>query len=334
MKAKACIMTFRPFNIPAVYDDKMLARLADEFDMLPHICSKDDFPALENELREVEYIFSTWGMPSLSEDEIRHYLPKLRAVFYAAGTVQKFARPFLSCGIDVFSAWAANAVPVAEVTAAEILLANKGFFRRRVKCRADWDNNDSGKLYPGNFHTRVGILGAGMIGTMVIELLRRHDLEIYVFDPFLSEERAAALGVVKTSLHDVFASCNVISNHLANNEQTKGMIDGSCFELMGKAAVFINTGRGAQVNTDELIAAMKACPDRLALLDVTDPDEPPQEDSELYRLPNVRLSPHIAGSIGNEPRRMAEYMLAEYKAYSAGKPTKYGITLKMLETMA
>lgn len=273
-------------------------------------------------------------MPALSEEEIRRYLPRLKAVFYAAGTVQQFARPFISCGVDIFSAWAANAVPVAEVAASEILLANKGFFRREVKCRADWQNDDRERLYPGNFRTRAGILGAGMIGTMVINHLRRHELEIYVFDPFLPDEKAAELGVTKTGLHEVFASCNVISNHLANNEQTKGMIDRSCFDLMGKAAVFINTGRGAQVNTADLIAAMKACPERLALLDVTDPDEPPAEESELYRLPNVRLTPHIAGSIGNEPRRMAEYMFAEYKAYSAGKPTKYKVTAKMLEIMA
>ena len=194
MKSKACIMTFRPFNIPAVYSDDMLARLAEEFDMLPFICSKDDFPALEGELQKVEYIFSTWGMPALSEEEIRRYLPRLKAVFYAAGTVQQFARPLISCGVDIFSAWAANAVPVAEVAASEILLANKGFFRREVKCRADWQNDDRERLYPGNFRTRAGILGAGMIGTMVINHLHRHELEIYVVDPFLPDEKAAELG--------------------------------------------------------------------------------------------------------------------------------------------
>ena len=334
MKSKACIMTLRPSNIPAVYSEEMRHQLEEEFDMLPNVCSKDDFPALESELQNVEYIFSTWGMPALTEDEIRHYLPRLKAVFYAAGTVQQFARPFIACGVDVFSAWAANAVPVAEIAASEIILANKGFFRREVKCRADWHNDDREKLYPGNFQTRVGLLGAGMIGSLVIKHLRRHDIEIDVFDPFLSEERAAELGVTKKSLHEIFRDCNVISNHLANNEQTKGMIDRSCFDLMGKAAVFINTGRGAQVNTADMIAAMKECPDRLALLDVTDPEEPPTEGSELYSLPNIRLTPHIAGSIGNETYRLAEYMFEEYKAYSEGRPTRYKVTAKMLETMA
>lgn len=67
-------------------------------------------------------------MPAFTEDEIRENLPSLEGIFYALGSVQRFARPFLKCGVKVFSAWTANAVPVAEYTTAQILLANKGFF--------------------------------------------------------------------------------------------------------------------------------------------------------------------------------------------------------------
>ena len=76
--------------------------------------------------QNTEYIFSTWGMPQFTEEEIKRYLPSLKAVFYGAGSVQAFARPFLNCGVKVFSAWAANAVPVAEYTVAQILLAKPG----------------------------------------------------------------------------------------------------------------------------------------------------------------------------------------------------------------
>ena len=68
-------------------------------------------------------------MPALSEAEIAEYLPNLRAVFYGAGSVQYFARPFLSRGVRVFSAWAANAVPVAEYAVAQIVLSGKGFYQ-------------------------------------------------------------------------------------------------------------------------------------------------------------------------------------------------------------
>ena len=96
---------------------------------------------------------------------------------------------------------------------------------------------------------------------------------------------------------------------------------------------FINTGRGAQVNEPDLIRFLAERPDVTALLDVTYP-EPPAKDSPLFDLENVILTPHIAGSMGNEVWRMAEYMLKEFRCYISGEPTKYSVSLKMLETMA
>ena len=98
-------------------------------------------------------------------------------------------------------------------------------------------------------------------------------------------------------------------------------------------STFINTGRGAQVVEADLINTLKQRPDITAILDVTYP-EPPKEDSEFYTLPNCILTPHIAGSAGNEICRLAEYAFNEYKAFTNGEPTKYEVTLKMLETMA
>ena len=80
-------------------------------------------------LAECGIAFATWGMPALTKEEIARFLPRLKVVFYAAGTVQYFARPFLESGVRVFSAWAANAVPVAEYAFAQISLAAKGYFQ-------------------------------------------------------------------------------------------------------------------------------------------------------------------------------------------------------------
>lgn len=288
------------------------------------------------QLAEAEYLFSTWGMFSLTKEEIARYFPKAKALFYGAGSVQGFAREFLESGVAVFSAWAANGVPVAEFTFAEILLAAKGYYQRihRQSDGSAWENRRVPCEFDGVYEINVGIIGAGMIGKMVIERLRTLDkVTVYVFDPFLAEETAEKMGVIKTDLHTLFEKCNVISNHLANNPRTVGMLDGSCFERMKKNAAFLNTGRGAQVVESALIAALKAEPMRVALLDVTDP-EPPAPDSELYTLPNVILTPHIAGSIGSEVHRMGESMLAEFLSFDAGLPTRYGVTLPMLETMA
>jgi phosphoglycerate dehydrogenase-like enzyme len=296
------------------------------------VCRKADI--LQNSLRfrDTEYVFSTWGMPVFSEEEISEYFPALKAVFYAAGSVQQFARPFLNCGVKVFSAWAANAVPVAEYTVAQIILANKGFFK--TMAYTDWASaGKESKLFPGNYNAKVGIIGAGMIGKLVIRMLKSYNLEVLTFDPFLPGETAEELGVEKVSLETLFRECQVVSNHLANNAQTIGMLSGALFEKMRPYATFLNTGRGAQVVEADLIKVLKARPDLTAILDVTFP-EPPEEGSELYSLPNCILTPHIAGSSGNEVRRMGEYMEAEYQNFIQKKPCKYEVTLEMLKTMA
>lgn len=296
------------------------------------VFNREALLAEPGKFRDVEVIFSTWGMPYLTEAQIRENLPELKAVFYAAGTVQAFARPFLAQGVRVFSAWAANAVPVAEYTVAQILLANKGFFRTMgyTDKKAAFALAET---YPGNFHSRVGIIGAGMIGKLVIKLLKNFNLEVVVFDPFLPEETARELGVEKVSLEEIFTSCRVVSNHLANNDQTKGMLHGGLFSKMLPYATFLNTGRGAQVVEGELIACLQQRPDLTAILDVTSP-EPPVAGSPLYTLPNCILTPHIAGSTGNEVRRMGQYMKEEFARFAAGQPCRYEVTEKMLATMA
>lgn len=310
----------RPANVQSVF-------CTDE-----RVYKKEDVMQCPESFRDTEYIFSTWGMPVFTEEEIKEYLPGLRAVFYGAGSVQSFARPFLNCGVKVFSAWAANAVPVAEYTVAQIILANKGFFTTMRFT----DKSDARKMaenYPCNYGVKVGIIGAGMIGKLVINMLKSYDLEVLVFDPFLPDDTAKELGVKKVDLDTLFSECQVVSNHLANNEQTKGMLGGALFEKMLPYSTFLNTGRGAQVVESELIATLESRPDIVAILDVTYP-EPPEKDSRLYTLKNCILTPHIAGSAGNEVRRMGEYMKSEYDALVNGMPTKYEVTLKMLETMA
>ena len=287
-------------------------------------------------LPEVEYIFSTWGFASMTEDEWGKHFPNLKAVLYAAGTVQAFAEPLLNRGVRVFSAWAANAIPVAEFAAAQIVLANKGYFqlhkRYQQSHKAALTYGES--FAEGNYGGKVGLLGAGMIGRHVIRLLAPYAVQIYAFDPFLSEAQAAALGVIKADLETIFRECRTISNHLANKAETRGMLDYSLFSQMLPNATFINTGRGAQVAAADLCRAMSDSPDRTALLDVTDPEEPAAPDSEYWKHPNILLTPHRAGSMVNEVRRMGQYMFEEYEKLLAGEAVRYEVTKEMLATMA
>ncbi len=318
-----------------VYPQGVIDALRAIADIDTTVYSREDVIASNHKFDDVEYIFSTWDLGPMTEEQIRTHLPSLKAVFYAAGTVQYFARPFLNCGVKVFSAWAANAVPVAEYTVAQIILANKGYYLSApiAKNKKYRESREFFLNYPGNFDVKVGIIGAGMIGKLVIQLLKAYRMEVLVFDPFLPDEKAEELGVKKVELAELFSTCHVVSNHLANNAQTQGMLKREHFEAMRPYATFINTGRGAQIVEDDMIAVLREREDLVAVLDVTFP-EPPVLDSPLYDLKNCILTPHIAGSCGFEKYRMAEYMLEEYRNFTNDLPCKYEVTLKMLETMA
>lgn len=283
-----------------------------------------------------KYLFSTWSMPSLTEAQIEKKLPNLKALFFAAGSVQSFARPFFKHNVQIYSAWAANAVAVAEWAAAQILLANKGYFQLPDRYRNEGFQaaRDYSNLFPGNYKTKVGLLGAGMIGRRVIQLLSSYDLQLLVNDPFLSDQQADELKVQKADIVEIFSTCQTVSNHLAHNEATKGMLNRELFSCMKDGSTFINTGRGQTVNLEDLKSFMREHPLCTALLDVTDPTEPLSEEDEIFTLSNIRITPHRAGSSAGEILRLGAYMQEEYKRLIAGEPCLYEVTEAMLETMA
>ncbi len=330
---KSIFLTEKRKNINKVYNVDTINEIKKYTELDDACYTKEDI--IKGGFEDTEYIFSTWGMPVMDEDEIEKYLPNVKCIFYAAGTVQSFARPFINKGIKIFSAWAANAVPVAEYTVSQIILANKNFYP--ISHYMSKDEIATAKEYMshihGNYNAKVGIIGAGMIGKMVINMLKAFKLEILVFDPFLPDEKAEELGVEKCSLEKIFSTCNVISNHLANNDKTKGMLNKPLFEKMLPYSTFINTGRGAQVVESDLSVVLKKRQDLTAILDVTFP-EPPEKGHPFYELQNCFLTTHIAGSLGYEMHRMSEYMKDEFIASINGQETKYEVTLKMLETMA
>ena len=332
---RAIFLCEKSDQIFKVYDSKTLCCLQGQVEIEKKIYNKSDILAEPASFADVKFIFSTWGMPQFAEDEIKARLPSLECVFYGAGTVQAFARPFLNCGIKVFSAWAANAVPVAEMAVAQIILANKGYFLANRIFHAEGKRAARAEFQKcnGNYGETVGIIGAGMIGKLVIEMLKAYRLKVLVFDPFLPDENVRELGVEKSDLPTLFARCFTVSNHLANNEQTKGMLSYDLFARMRENAVFINTGRGAQVVEDDLVRILRERPDLTALLDVTMP-EPPVDGHPFYTLPNCLLTPHIAGSAGDEVARMGEYMCRELAAYLGEQPCRYEVTDQMLKTMA
>lgn len=277
-----------------------------------------------------EFLFSTWGIPSI---DVKKY-PNLKCVFYGAGSVQLFARELLTNNIRLFSAWKANAVPVAEFTFAQILLAVKGYFPSLALAKRDRPAaNRLINAHPGAYRTRVGILGLGAIGSLVAEHLKRTDLEVWAYDPFVKKERADALGVSLHSLDEIFASCQVITNHIANLPSTIGILKREHFFSMRDNACFINTGRGAQLSEMDLYDALKANKSRFALLDVIT-NEDKFDLCILNELDNCFITPHMAGTSGLETERMGQRMVENLKLVLDGKKSEDEVTLEMLETMA
>lgn len=317
-------------TVDRVYGRGRKDQVAAAAHLYPDVVNAENFDQCASHLQELGVIFSTWGMPALTEAQWAR-LPRLKAVFYAAGSVQHFARPLLERGIVVVSAWQANAIFVAEFTVAQIILAAKGYFRNSASYTAG-----RGKaVIPGRAYSdeTVAVLGAGAIGRKVIQLLADFSLRVIVFDPFLSKEDAAALGVDKVTLEQAFERGRVVTNHLANKRETVKMLNADLFGRMRDDAALINTGRGATIDEDALISELTARPSLSAFLDVTHP-EPPLPGSPLFRLPNVHLSSHIAGVLGDDVVKMADCCIQEFHEWSAGKPLRYSIDLNLFEHLA
>jgi phosphoglycerate dehydrogenase-like enzyme len=126
------------------------------------------------------------------------------------------------------------------------------------------------------------------------------------------------------SLEELFSTADVISLHTPWLPETEGMVTGHHFSIMKEGASFINTARGAIVNENEMVKILSNRPDLFAILDVTHP-EPPSHDSPLFELPNVLLTPHIAGSMGEECKRMGDIMVNELNHFLHGEPLDYEI---------
>jgi phosphoglycerate dehydrogenase-like enzyme len=298
----------------------------------PGCLRREELAGCAQDLAGVEVVWSTWGMPALDDGDLA-CLPALKAVFYAAGTVRGFAPALLAHGVTVCSAWRANALPVAEATLGHILLALKQTWgqARAIRAARSWDCADRPAI-TGAYGATVGLIALGAVGRRVAELLRPFDLHVLAYDP-MGPKDAGFLGVELVSLDDVFRRADVVSVHAPSLPTTRGMIRGAHLEMLRPYATFINTARGALVRQDEMIAVLRRRPDLQAVLDVVEP-EPPAPDSPLFELPNVLMTPHIAGSAGNEVLRMSDWMIDECARFLGGQPLRHAVTPALLAAMA
>lgn len=293
-------------------------------------------PGADALLRETEVLVTGWGS-SLVDPEIHARMPKLGLVAHLGGTVKWIVAPeVIKAGVQVTQAAEANARPVAEFTLATIL-----HFTKRVR---DWErlyrdrrSGLSTRAEPlhalvGNRDRTIGIVGASRIGRLVLSHLRHHGMRALLCDPFVSAAEARDLGAEPADLDTLMAASDIVSLHQPLLPSTEGSIGRRELGLMRDGALLINTARGRIVDHAALIAELAS--GRIhAALDVTDP-EPLADHSPLWDMPNVMLTPHVAGAMGREVDDMTYLVIDEIVRFSEGQPLRHAVTLGNWERAA
>jgi phosphoglycerate dehydrogenase-like enzyme len=293
----------------------------------------DDFDGAAD-LAGVEVLVTAWGCPPLDDAALAR-MPSLRAVVHAAGSVKHLVTPAVwQRQIRVTSGAALNARPVAEFTLGAVLWAGKHVLPLTERFRAERTAPDLtvDTSIPGNYRRTVGVLGASSTGRAVIELLQPFDLAVLVADPTIDAQQAGSMGAELVDLDDLFTRSTVLTVHAPLLPQTTHLVDARLLARLPDGATVVNTARGAVVDHDALRAELLT--GRLhAILDVTEP-EPLHPDDPLWQLPNVTLTPHVAGSQGAELLRLGRAAVDEVHALVEGRAPLRPVDPAMLATSA
>lgn len=301
----------------------------------PAWVSELDSAAARSRLATVEILLTSWGAPRLTAERLAA-APWLRAVFHCAGSVRGVVSDEIwRRGILVTSAAAVDAIPVAEYTLAAIIFAGKRIPYLAARPRRfdqGWGRVERlGDL--SNFRRTVGVVGFSRVGRRVVDLLRVLDgTRCLVADPYADPAQVAAAGATPLPLPDLLPLAEILSLHAPEIPQTRHMIGEAELRALPDHATLINTARGSLVDTAAL--ERECATGRIhAILDVTDP-EPLPPDSPLFDLPNVMLTPHVAGSTGSEIGRLVDHALAEVSRYLADEPPQGLISQESLAISA
>ncbi|MDH7481390.1 MAG: hydroxyacid dehydrogenase [Armatimonadota bacterium] len=276
---------------------------------------------------------TSWGSPRFGPNVIAN-AGKLRVIVHAAGSIKGIITPeVFKRGITVCTSQPAMAISVAAMTVAmmEIMLRNVVNLATAIRTQKTW--RPHGVAEPRELNgKRVGIVGASLIGREVIRFIKPWDVELCIYDPYITPEEAENLGAKKVSLEELFAKCDVISIHAPLTEETRHMIRREHLQSIKEGAVLINTARGAIIDHDALLEELKT--GRFtAALDVTDP-EPLPDGHEFFALENVVFTPHISGGTPEMVRRQGEAAVHNLEIFFSGGTPSRLVTEEMLPRIA
>lgn len=251
-------------------------------------------------------------------------LPNLRLIAVSrGGPVNIDMAAARDRGITVVNTPGRNSTAVAEFTIGAILAETRLIRAGHEALRAgEW----RGDLYRADRTGRelnemvVGVIGYGNIGTKVVKLLRAFGTKVLVCDPYVQlapEDREA--GVEHVALDDLLSRADVVTMHPRVTDETRQMMNAETFARMKPGAVFVNTARGPLVDYDALYEALSTGHLGGAMLE-TFSVEPAPADWPLLQLPNVTLTPHIAGASVRTVTYAAEQAAEEVRRYLARLP--------------
>ncbi|KJK34567.1 2-hydroxyacid dehydrogenase [Lentzea aerocolonigenes] len=314
------VLAMQPWALPGLFPADLLERLRAlvRLEPGPALTSFETDEA-SSVLRGADVLVTGWGCPRI-DSSVLATAPRLRAVIHTAGSVKGHVDPAVFAGgITVSSAAQANAVPVAEYTVSAMVFAAKRVFIRagwyaHDRAAGDWRSGQGTGLFG---HT-VGIIGASRTGRLVLERLRVHDVRLLVADPHISAQQAHDLGAELVDVDELCRRSELVSLHAPALPETHHLLDARRLALLRDGTTLINTARGSLVDTAALLGHCES--GRIdAVLDVTDP-EPLPPGHPLLRLPNVLVTPHLAGSQGHELRRLGAFTVAEVARFVRGEP--------------
>jgi phosphoglycerate dehydrogenase-like enzyme len=331
------VLAMQPWALPGLFPADLLERLRTlvRLEPGPALTSFDSFDTDEatSVLRGADVLVTGWGCPRI-DSAVLATAPRLRAVIHSAGSVKGHLDPAVFAGgITVSSAAQANAVPVAEYTVSAMVFAAKRVFARASwyahdRAAGDWRSGQG----TGLFGRTVGIIGASRTGRLVLDRLRAHNVRLLLADPYVTAEQAIALGAELVDLDELCRRSELVSVHAPALPETYHLLDARRLALLQDGATLINTARGSLVDTAALVG--HCATGRIdAVLDVTDP-EPLPPGHPLLGLPNVLVTPHLAGSQGRELRRLGDFTVAEVARFVRGEPLHGAICFSDLHRIA
>ena len=282
---------------------------------------------LSERIADVDGLLTGWDGGPLTPANL-DAATRLKIITLIGSSVRRI-EPFLAIdrGIVICNTARAIGHAVADYTLASIFCSLRHIVHHVQTASVGdwWSGRVCGTELRGK---RLGIIGLGEVGRLVVKMLRMFDCEITAYDPYAPPEVAKELGVRLTSLDELMSTSQIVTLHAGVNEESRGMIGAKELALLQDGAVLINTARGELIDELALIAELKK--GRItAALDVTDP-EPPTADSELRTLPNCIVTAHVAGYTHEMLRRVGLDAVEDLRLFFAGEPPLNQLTKEII----